>query len=264
MPRSFPVIGAEASIQFGPIAMRAPICFSASAKRTSPWIESRPTPSTRSDPCPIAPSAKKYDAEVYVHENKWYADPDKKWAVENLLNDDDWCLILDADEELTRNLGDEIIEIINEKNNKIYKIKLKISLLWKSCVFFNQMRLFKKSAIIITDEIHNYLKTGSVNIKTSTNFIINKDNKDLNKNIFNHINKINTYSEKELLKYDTLPYYKIVLFMFIKPIFSFIHWYIINRLVIHWLSWLIVSINMAYYTFTIYSKLYEKSFAYRG
>ncbi len=203
--------------------------------------------------------AKKFWAEVYVHENKWYADPDKKWAVESLLTEDDWCLILDGDEELSKELSDEIVWLISTNTDSIYKIKLKVYLLWPSFVVFNQLRLFKKSAIIITDEVHNYLKAKNNYQKTSENFIINKDNKDLNKSIFNHINKINTYSEKELYKYPGLSKSKIVIFMALKPFLSFVQWYIFNWLIKHGLSGFIVSLNMSYYTFTIYTKLYEKN-----
>ena len=51
------------SIQSTPRSTTAPIAASVSAKRTSPWMLSRPTPSTRTGPPPIAPAARKYEAE---------------------------------------------------------------------------------------------------------------------------------------------------------------------------------------------------------
>ena len=58
---------APASIQFSPIAIVAPMRSSASAKRTSPWMLARPTPSTRTGPPPVSPlitpAARKYDAD---------------------------------------------------------------------------------------------------------------------------------------------------------------------------------------------------------
>jgi hypothetical protein len=54
---------AEASIQSSPHEILAPISASTSVKRTSPWMLPRPTPSTRTGPPPIAPAARKYDAE---------------------------------------------------------------------------------------------------------------------------------------------------------------------------------------------------------
>ena len=59
--RSFPV--PRASIQLGPRVTCAPMRSSTSTKRTSPWMLSRPTPSTRTGPPEIAPAARKYEAE---------------------------------------------------------------------------------------------------------------------------------------------------------------------------------------------------------
>ncbi len=49
----------RASIQSGPKRMSAPRRSSTSANATSPWIDSRPTPVTRTGPPPIAPAARK-------------------------------------------------------------------------------------------------------------------------------------------------------------------------------------------------------------
>ena len=51
------------SIQSSPIITLAPMRISASANPTSPWMLARPTPSTRTGPPPIAPAARKYDAD---------------------------------------------------------------------------------------------------------------------------------------------------------------------------------------------------------
>ncbi|MCY1371176.1 hypothetical protein D9M69_583090 [compost metagenome] len=45
------------SSQFGPLSTRAPICWAASMKRMSPWIEAAPTPSIRMPFCPETPVA---------------------------------------------------------------------------------------------------------------------------------------------------------------------------------------------------------------
>jgi len=74
--------------------------------------------------------AKENWCEIYVHENKWYADPDKKWIVENLLNNEDWCLILDCDEEITKELSDEIIININNNKFDIFNIYIESIIFW--------------------------------------------------------------------------------------------------------------------------------------
>src|SRR2546422_994895 len=63
MAFSFPRAGAPDSIQSSPIEIFAPIFSSTSVKRISPWMLERPTPCTRTGPPPIAPAARKYEAE---------------------------------------------------------------------------------------------------------------------------------------------------------------------------------------------------------
>ena len=53
----------RASMKSLPMRMSAPRPESTPANATSPWIESRPTPVTRTGPPPMAPAARKYDAD---------------------------------------------------------------------------------------------------------------------------------------------------------------------------------------------------------
>ena len=55
-------VPARASIQSGPKRTSAPRRASSSANATSPWIDPRPTPVTRTGPPPRTPAARKYDA----------------------------------------------------------------------------------------------------------------------------------------------------------------------------------------------------------
>ena len=69
--------------------------------------------------------------ELYVHENKWYADPDKKRIFDNCITaEDERCFILDADDEITREIAKNLANVI--LNNKINCIKIKID-----PIFFN-------------------------------------------------------------------------------------------------------------------------------
>ena len=121
---------------------------------------------------------KKWWAEIYVHQNKWYADPDKKWAIETLCKDDEWCFVLDCDEEVTKDLGYEICKAISSGKYDIYNINVQIQGLWwviNNCL---QKRLFKKSAMTVTEEIHNYLQANSDKIWTIKSKLINNDKKE--------------------------------------------------------------------------------------
>ena len=196
-------------------------------------------------------------AEVYVHENKWYADPDKKWAIETLCKDDEWCFILDCDEEITKNFADEICKAISSEKYDIYNINVQILGLWwilNNCV---QQRLFKKSAMILTEEIHNYLQANSDKIWTIKSNLINNDKKERYHELKTMEDKANIYSEKELDKLD-LPYWKAVFNLFWMPFLRF-WWYMIrNKQIKRWLMWIIISKHYAHYQFLIYAKYIEK------
>lgn len=196
-------------------------------------------------------------AEVYIHKNKWYADPDKKWAIETLCKDDEWCFILDCDEEITKEFAEEVYKAISSKSFDIYNINVKIMWLWwviNNCV---QQRLFKKSAMTLTEEIHNYLHTNSDKIWVIKSSLINNDRKERYHELKTMEDKANIYSEKELSKLN-IPYWKAVIYVFWKPILWF-RWYMLrNKQIKRWIMWIIVSKHYAHYQFLIYAKYIEK------
>lgn len=196
-------------------------------------------------------------AEVYIHKNKWYADPDKKRAIENLCGSDDWCLILDCDEEITKEFATEIWEALSSEKYDIYNINVKILWLWGELNTCKQKRLFKKSAMTLTEDIHEYLKPNSKNIWYIKSPLINNDKKEWYHELKTMENKANIYSEKELLKLN-IPYRKAIIFLFRKP-FLWFWWFMIkNKQIKRWIIWIIISRHYAHYQFLIYAKYIEK------
>ncbi len=116
----------------------------------------------------------------------------------------------------------------------------------------------KKKLIIISSEIHNYLKPNTINIQKLKNEIINNDLKLKWNEILTVIKKQFRYAENETLKYQNLSNKKIIFFMFWKPILWFFGWWIKHRLFLKWIPWLIYCFYMAFYQFTIFALLYEK------
>lgn len=206
--------------------------------------------------------AKSNGAEVYVHPNKWYPEPDKKWAVETLCNDEDWILILDADETISGKLALEIKSIIEQDIYDIARIKINIYLLWGPGQIPYQCRLFKKNAVEITEEIHNFIQLKSKNIVTLKNPIENIDLKFLKNEVYFTMDKYNRYSEKELEKLQHLPKYKIIWRMFWMPILRFFGHGIVHKQFLRGIPWLMVCKMMAQYQWMIYAKLYEKKYIY--
>lgn len=211
--------------------------------------------------------ARKNEAEVYVHENKWYADPDKKWAVETLCSDGDWCMILDCDEEVSDKLADKITLIVEEnKNNYCYSVVR--NTFWMGIVIAktDQLRLFKKQSIEITDKIHNYInpKKDYTHIKLKEH-LDEIDLKFKQQEVFFFADKLNKYSTIEANQFFEEKNYNkatIVFNLIRKPILRFFGHGIVHKQFLRGIPWLMVCKMMAQYQWMIYAKLYEKKYIY--
>jgi len=207
--------------------------------------------------------AKSNWVKTYVHTNKWYADPDKKRAVEELCSDEDWILIMDCDEELSKNLSDEMIDNIKNKKYDVLNIYVKSIILGWFWGRAYQPRLFIKKHMQVTDEIHNYLKIKTKNIWYLKNDIINDDLKYRGKEVDVFVEKLNRYAEKEIVFLDQMSKFRIVLNLFWKPLQRFFGFGIIHKQFLRWIKWIIICSLVSQYQFRIYSKLYEKKFIYK-
>lgn len=203
--------------------------------------------------------AKKYGCETYVHSNKWYADPDKKWAVEELCKDHDWICILDADEEIGKALAKEFSEIIDNNTCDIIKISIVSIFLWGYGWEAYQERVFKKSAMKITDEIHHYLIPISKNIGKAKNKIINDDKKYEGNEIDILMNKLNRYASIEIEKMH-ISYPKAVLRLLWMPHLRFRGFMIRHKQIQRGTRGIIFSAICGFYQFLIYAKYIEKYF----
>lgn len=198
--------------------------------------------------------AKENGAEVYIHSNKGYADPDKKWAVETLVKDHEICFILDADEEISKDLALEI----DETDFNIGLIPLNIYFLNKIVNTVYQTRIFKKEYIKLTEEIHNYLHVkNKKDIKSFSNFIKNIDLKNSSNEIFNLVNKTNKYTDIEKVNTGKI---KTVFMMIVMPIIWFFGWGIKNKNFLRGTPGFMHAVLMGYYQFLKYAKHYERKF----
>lgn len=202
--------------------------------------------------------AKKYWCEVYLHTNKWYADPDKEWAVKNLIKSNEWVLICDADYYFSNNLKNELIEKINTNSLDAYWIKREDVFLWTNKIILNQLIFFKKWSVIITNEIHKYFKLNTDKVWYLKNKIISKDLKYTWNEIGIFMDKLNKYSQKEIEFIWDIWKYKTIFYIFFKPIIRFFWFWIQHKQFIRWTKWYILCVFMFLYQFLIYTKLYEK------
>lgn len=196
-------------------------------------------------------------ANVILDNNYWYADPSKKRGYEDFVFDWERALILDCDEEITNDFVDELIFCI--WNYEVWIIPLNVVFMNTTLSTAFQPRLFLKNSVIMTNDIHEYIKINSTKIYRFKSKIINNDIKDLWKYIFNQINKNNKYTDNELKKYSIKNYSKIriVFMMSIMPLIWFFWWWLKRKMFFKWIDWLIFCWLMAFYQFTLFSKLYE-------
>lgn len=176
--------------------------------------------------------AKKNGAEVYEHGKKWYCEWSRKRCVDNLIEDGEWVLILDCDEEVSYLLAKEICDTISNSNYDIGRLK-------KNTIAFGMpvgteyaIRLFKKGAVIVTDTIHEYIKLTHEKYVVLDTILKNDDRKESNgKEVFNWLEKANKYSELDHFKYENFSYFRLYIYLFLKPIESFIYYYFRQKLI---------------------------------
>ena len=201
-----------------------------------------------------------WKAELYIHENKWYADPDKKWIFENCISDEnERCFILDPDEEVSVDNVRELYNIVNNKENWYDIIKINIDSIiqdisiWKSY----QPRIFKKKAVELTETIHNYIKPLSNKIYNSKYPLRNDDKKYHWKSIEILINKMNKYSSFETthIQYNNKNQ---IIWWFLKWLFIWwLYIFIKQRMLFKWWKGIFLWFIIIFNHIITYAKFYE-------
>jgi len=102
--------------------------------------------------------AEKLGAKVYLHKNIGYVEPARNFAISKARKD--WILILDADEELSKQLVKKLKEIVKNPKADYYRIPRKNIIFGKwikySCWWPDyNIRFFKKNSVSWSDEIHS-------------------------------------------------------------------------------------------------------------
>lgn len=148
--------------------------------------------------------AKKMGAEVHFHEFEYYA-KQFNWGLDNLNIRTEWVLRLDADEELTQALKNEITYHLTHPKQNIngYTFEADLIFLGKKIKYGvrkkRKLMLFKNGIGRIEDkrrDAHTLLSEGkSIGLKSR---FIHRDFKD----ITNFIEKYNFYATREMLDYQ--------------------------------------------------------------
>lgn len=105
--------------------------------------------------------AQEYGAKVCLHERMGFADPARAYAIAQARHD--WVLVLDADELIPKAMSEVIARLVKENSADVYRIPRLNYLLGAPLQRLGwgpdqdaQLRLFKKSAVDVTPDIHKF------------------------------------------------------------------------------------------------------------
>lgn len=199
--------------------------------------------------------AKRYTDKIY-HQD-WLGFAGQKEYARTLCTHK-WILNLDADEELTIELKQEIINTMKKDNIDGLDIKISGKFLGKFnhnlSKFNRRIRFFKKESGYYPEKLVHESIVVNGNIKKADGFIFDygTDNLEI------HIKKINSYSSlRAEEKYLKNKKYSLLKLLLVFPI-AFIKSYIIKRGFLNGIRGFIAAINNSYYAFLKEAKLYEK------
>ena len=198
--------------------------------------------------------AKNYTKNIYHQE--WMGFAKQKEYARSLCTNE-WVLNLDADEELTNELRNEIVNTINE--NKIDGLNIKISSLYlgkfnsEKSKFNRRIRFFRKDLGYYPDKLVHESIIVNGKIKKAKGFIYDYGTIDLK----THLDKINAYSslraEEKFEKNKKSSLFKL---LFVFPL-AFFKSYIIKRSFLNGTRGFIAAMNNSFYAYLKEAKLYE-------
>ena len=198
--------------------------------------------------------AKNYTDNIYHQE--WMGFAKQKEYARSLCSNE-WVLNLDADEELTIELKNEIISTINE--NKGDGLNIKISSLYlgkfnsEKSKFNRRIRFFRKDLGYYPEKLVHESIIVNGKIKKAKGFIYDYGTIDLK----THLDKINAYSslraEEKFEKNKKSSLFKL---LFVFPL-AFFKSYIIKRSFLNGTRGFIASMNNSFYAYLKEAKLYE-------
>ncbi len=191
-----------------------------------------------------------------IYHQGWMGFAKQKEYARSLCSNE-WVLNLDADEELTIELKNEIINTIEE--NKIDGLNIKISSSYlgkfnsEKSKFNRRIRFFRKSAGYYPEKLVHESIVVDGKIEKAKGFIYDYGTIDLK----THLNKINEYSSlRALEKFEKNKKSSLIKLLFIFPL-AFLKSFIIKRGFLNGTRGFIAAINNSFYAFLKEAKLYE-------
>lgn len=199
---------------------------------------------------------KKYTSKIFSHKWEGYV-AQKNIALDKCSSD--FILSIDADEEITKELADEIIDKINNLNHDGYIVNRKTKYLGKilkhSWQPDNKLRLVKKDACPSWhgEIVHESLIIKSSMLSTLDNYLIHHSYKDIE----DHNMKTLKYAMLSAQSYHKAGKKSSIFKLLFSPAFNFIKMYFFRLGVLDGIQGLIAARSGYIYTYLKYLYLYE-------
>jgi glycosyltransferase involved in cell wall biosynthesis len=199
--------------------------------------------------------AQSYNAKIFQHEFLGYG-PQKQLALEKTTCE--WALLLDADEELTLELQEEIRQLVQDgPKYDGYKLPRQEQLFWRMSSpytrFNYQLRFFRRSAGKLSDDaVH-----ADPEVKGAVGRLRHPFYHYGETNIHAKEARINAYSSGMVEEKVANGKKNALLMCMFYPFWAFLQSYVFRRNFLNGSAGFIGSIIMAHYAFLKYAKLHE-------
>lgn len=206
--------------------------------------------------------AKERGARIVYFRNTHYVEPARNFAISKANND--WVLVLDADEEIPQSLKEKIIQLVNKniiseyieipRKNIIFNKWMRASMWWPDY----QVRLFKKGSVIWQDKIHSkpLLKGSGLKLGAEEGLAIVHHNYQTISQFIERMNRYTTIEAKHLTDEGYKFNWKDLIE---KPLNEFLSRFFTNKGYLDGLHGLSLSFLQSFSFLVVYLKLWELS-----
>jgi glycosyltransferase involved in cell wall biosynthesis len=203
----------------------------------------------------------KYTKKVFITKPKGICNPDRMLAIEK--SDNEWVLLLEADERVTNELKDEMLTIVNDVKRKeiAYYIPVKSFFLgkWiKTCGWYPGfiLRLFKKGEVNYPPTIHSHGQTQGPCGKLKSD-LIHLSYTSLSQYFYKFNRYTQQLAQEKFSKKRRVTPLNFLLLFFVKPLYFFLNKYFLKLGIRDGFRGFFISFSSALTVFVTYAKLWE-------
>lgn len=204
--------------------------------------------------------AKKFTEKIYKHKSAGYVEPARNFALSKASGD--WILLLDADEEIPKDLAEKLQGITNKmeaidyveipRKNVIFGKWMKASMWWPDF----HPRFFKKGKVVWKNEIHSkpQLIGNGIRLSEEEKLAITHYHYDNISQFIERMNRYTTIQSAELIKSGYEFSWRDLM---LKPLGEFLGRYFSNRGFEDGLHGLTLSLLQAFSFLVVYLKVWQ-------